>query len=54
MEIKNVTYRTVKYNPLYLKRIFADWTDAELRRERIECLEVASKIKAEMERRGIK
>ena len=42
---------TVKYADQYLKRKFLDWSDMELKRERIACLQDASMIKAEMERR---
>jgi len=48
-----ITYHTVKYADQYLKRKFLDWTDAELKRTRLEYLQDASMIKAEMVRRGL-
>ena len=45
--------RPVKYADQYLKRKFLDWSDAELETERRICLQEASMIKAEMERRNL-
>lgn len=44
--------RPVKYADQYLKRKFLDWSDAELETERRLCMQDASMIKAEIDRRA--
>ena len=52
-KVSKVYTAKVRYADQYLKRKFLDWSDAELKREHLQCLQEASMIKAEIERRNL-